>query len=125
VITCRKLSDPPPPGTCKLRIRGNGDPSETFVFAVDADGVEREIVGVTAIAWAMRDRSDVTEATITVCESDVELDVEPATIEVARTQSEKLCWWHKFAPIVDGQCTAFARDANGDYVHAKELGRTR
>jgi hypothetical protein len=78
--TIRKLSDPAPPGKVKLRIRANGDPQDTRVYAVDADGFEHEVVGVIAASWAMPSLNDVTQATITVCESDVELDAEPVTI---------------------------------------------
>lgn len=80
MITCRSLSDPPSAGRVKICIRCNGDPQEARIYTVDAEGVEREIEGVIAASWTMASLSECTEATITVCESDVQLDTPASAV---------------------------------------------
>lgn len=80
-IRCRMVGDMPGEGECKLRIKSNGLPQETRVTIVDAQGVERDLLGVVAVGWKMTLNDDLAEATITVCEADVELEAEAGTVQ--------------------------------------------
>ena len=87
---CRMIGDPPPAGMCKIRIRSNGDPQETRVYAVDEHGVEREIIGVMAVRWDMPSSIEPASARVTVCESDVELDAEVVEVRADTRQRERI-----------------------------------
>lgn len=70
----RLLTGPPEPGHVKLRIRSDGSPQGTAVYAYTADGLELEVENVTAVDWLLR-LNDVARARLEVAAVDVELEV--------------------------------------------------
>jgi hypothetical protein len=47
------ITDLPWPGNVKLKIKSDGTREGTFVCAVDSDGVEHPVEGVTSVIWAL------------------------------------------------------------------------
>lgn len=87
--TLRQVGDPPPAGKCKLRIRSNGDPQETFVYAVDEHGTERELIGVIAAEWSLESLIECPTATIIVYETDVEIDVDLGKVKPSLPERQR------------------------------------
>lgn len=85
--TFRMMGDKPRPGEAKLRIRGNGDPLNLDVYVVDDAGVERHLLGVTAVAldWRIGERGPEQAATLTVLESEVDIVAANGSVVLERS----------------------------------------